>query len=39
LPPRLPTQTDGAVKTYAGTYTVGSGVVITAYVTQTGGPQ
>jgi hypothetical protein len=33
------TQTDGTVKTYAGTYTVANGVITAAHITQTGGPQ
>ena len=32
------TQTDGSVKTYAGTYTVANGAIAAANITQTGGP-
>ena len=32
------TQTNGGVKTYAGTYTAASGVIVAAHITQTGGP-
>jgi hypothetical protein len=32
------TQTDGSVKTYAGTYTVANGTIVAANITQTGGP-
>ena len=32
------TQTDGSVKTYAGTYTVANGAIAAAHITQTGGP-
>jgi hypothetical protein len=32
------TQTDGSVKTYAGTYTVAHGAIVAANITQTGGP-
>jgi len=32
------TQTNGGVKTYAGTYTVANGVIVAAHITQTGGP-
>jgi hypothetical protein len=31
-------QTDGSVKTYAGTDTVANGVIVAAHITQTGGP-
>jgi hypothetical protein len=32
------TQTDGSVKTYAGTYSVANGVIVAAHITQTAGP-
>jgi hypothetical protein len=32
------TQTDGSVKTYAGTYTVAHGAIVAANISQTGGP-
>ena len=32
------TQTNGSVKTYAGTYTVANGTIVAAHITQTGGP-
>ena len=34
----IATQTNGGVKTYAGTYTVANGVIVAAHITQTGGP-
>ena len=32
-------QTDGTIKTYAGTYTVANGVINGAHITQTAGPE
>lgn len=32
-------QTDGTIKTYAGTYTVANGVITGAHITQTAGPE
>ena len=37
-PPPTAKQTDGSVKTYAGTDTVANGVIVAAHITQTGGP-
>ena len=37
-PGKTAKQTEGSVKTYAGTDTVANGVIVAAYIAKTGGP-